>query len=160
MITASSIRLATRADARDIAWLSRDAIESGLAWSWTPRRVLTSLGETATNVIVARQAGSRLLGFAIMSYGDESAHLQLLAVQAGQRRRGIGSALLRWLEATTSAAGLGSIHLETRQRSAAARAFYRRHGFEETLLLAGYYQGVEDAVRMVKRRDSMLRLPP
>jgi [ribosomal protein S18]-alanine N-acetyltransferase len=149
MITECPIRLAGAADARDIARLSREAIEYGLAWSWTPRRVMASLGDAATNVIVARQEGG-LLGFAVMSYGDDHAHLLLLAVQAARRRSGIGSALLQWLEATAAVAGIRSLHLETRRRSSVARAFYRRHGFAETVQLAGYYQGVEDAVRMVK----------
>ena len=143
------IRLAAAADAPAIARLSRDAIEAGLEWSWTPRRVAASVHDAATNVIVARRAGE-LLGFAIMKYDDEVAHLLLLAVRAAQRRGGVGSALLGWLEATVRAAGLRAIHLETRKRSAAARAFYRRHGYAETGEIAGYYQGVEDAVRMVK----------
>jgi ribosomal-protein-alanine N-acetyltransferase len=120
MITECRITLATSADARDIARLSREAIEVGLVWSWTPRRVLASVGDAATNVIVARR-GAGLLGFAIMSYGDDEAHLLLLAVQAAERRGGIGSALLRWLEATAAVAGMRRLHLETRRRSSVAR---------------------------------------
>jgi ribosomal-protein-alanine N-acetyltransferase len=71
-------------------------------------------------------------------------------VQAAERRGGIGSALLRWLEATAAVAGMRRLHLETRRRSRVARAFYRRHGYAETAEVAGYYQGVEDAVRMIK----------
>jgi ribosomal-protein-alanine N-acetyltransferase len=149
MLTACPIRLAGAADAGDIARLSREAIEYGLAWSWTPRRVMASLRDAATNGIVARDAGG-LHGFALMSYGDDEAHLLLLAVNAARRRSGIGSALLQWLETTAQVAGIRSLHLETRQRSSVARAFYRRHGFAETAQLAAYYQGMEDAVRMVK----------
>lgn len=153
MIAASSIRLATGADVHEMACLSRDAIETGLAWRWTPRRIAAGLGDAESNAIVARAAGDApLLGFALMQYGDHEAHLQLLAVRAGQRRRGIGSALLQWLEATVAVAGLGTITLETRERSIAARAFYRRHGYEETALLVGYYHGLEHAVRLRKQR--------
>ena len=49
MITECPIRLAGAADARDIARLSREAIEYGLAWSWTPRRVMASIDDAASN---------------------------------------------------------------------------------------------------------------
>lgn len=149
MILAPPIRLACERDAVSIAQLSRDAIEQGLGWSWTPRRVRASVLDRATNVAVAHH-GSELVGFGIMKYGDEEAHLLLLAVRFARRRRGVGSALLAWLEASARVAGLEAVRLELRQRNGGALAFYERHGFAESGRLAGYYQGVEDAVQMSK----------
>jgi [ribosomal protein S18]-alanine N-acetyltransferase len=143
------ISLAVASDAASISELSRDAIEQGLPWSWTARRVARSIRDRSTNVVVARQA-RLLLGFGIMKYEEEEAHLLLLAVHAAQRRKGVGSALLAWLEATVSVAGIGIVRLETRARNDEARSFYRHHGFEEVGLHEGYYQGVEDAMRMAK----------
>ena len=150
MISNCEVTLALPADAVVIAELSRDAIEHGLGWSWTPRRVLRSLRDASTNVAVARRDGA-LLGFAIMKYGDEDVHLMLLAVRAAQRRQGVGKALLAWLETTARVAGMALIRLETRANNGAARSFYGVHGFSETGLHEGYYQGVEDAMRMAKR---------
>jgi ribosomal-protein-alanine acetyltransferase len=150
MITESDISLALPSDAVAIAALSRRTIEQGLDWRWTPHRVMNSMAEADTNVVVAR-LGSDMLGFAIMSYGDEEAHMQLFATQPRCRRQGVGSALLAWLEATARVAGIGKIHLEARSDNAGARAFYRHHGFELAGRRDGYYQGVEDAVRMVKK---------
>jgi len=144
-----AVSLAVTADVQRIAALSRDSIEQGLEWSWTPRRVLRSVADAATNVVVAR-TGNRFVGFAIMKYADDEAHLLLLAVQAGHRRRGVGSALVTWLEATARVAGIGLISLEARANNAAARAFYRELGYREVGLLEGYYRGVEDAVRIAK----------
>lgn len=149
MIAHHDIALAVPADANEIALLSRDAIELGLGWSWRPQRVRRSIADAATNVIVVRRNGS-LAGFALMKYGDEEAHLLLLAVHAAQRRRGVGSALLGWLEATLQVAGIRTIELEARARNTAARAFYRAHGFLETHVVPGYYSGVEDSIRMRK----------
>lgn len=149
MISEHEVTLAIPTDALEISELSREAIEHGLAWRWTPRRVMLSIVEPSINVVVVRQRG-RLTGFAIMSYGDEKAHLQLLAVHAAHRSRGVGSALLSWLEATARVAGIGVIQLETRAQNLQARAFYISHGFIELGLREGYYQGVEDAVRMSK----------
>src|SRR6185369_7325209 len=91
MITQVDITLAVPSDAMAIAELSRDAIEYGLSWRWTTRRVARSIRDSATNVIVARQR-SRFIGFAIMKYEEEEAHLLLLAVPTAQRRLGVGSA--------------------------------------------------------------------
>lgn len=145
------IALARPSDARAIALLSREVIEGGLSWRWTPGRVLRSLADANTNVIVARAAATApLAGFAIMKYGEQEAHLLLLAVLPARRRQGVGRALLDWLETTARTAGTGVIRLETRASNAAARAFYRARGYTEIDRLRGYYEGAEDAVRMAK----------
>lgn len=155
MKLAIDIALARPADARAIALLSREVIEAGLAWTWTPARVLCAMAAPDINVIVAREAGLRHpVGFAIMSYGDGAddaeAHLHLFAVVPARRRRGIGRALLDWLELTARTAGIGVIRLETRASNASAQTFYRAHGYVEVSRLRGYYQGVEDALRLAK----------
>jgi len=149
VITAYEITLAQAGDAREIAELSRDAIERGLSWRWTERRVLRAIRSEETNVVVARRDGA-LLGFGIMQYGDDDAHIALFAVRAQHRRSGVGSALLAWLETTAAVAGMRAIRLEARIGNAPAKAFYRRHGFTEFASSPGYYEDVEDAVRMVK----------
>ena len=153
MISARDIRIARDADAAPIALLSREAIEYGLGWKWTPERIRRCLHDPATNVIVARsgrQVTSSIVGFAIMTYRDDEAHLLLFAVTAALRRRGIGSALLSWLEATALTAGIGVISLEARARNAGAREFYRHHGYREVARVPGMYRGVEDGVRIAK----------
>jgi ribosomal protein S18 acetylase RimI-like enzyme len=150
VIREHEICLARTTDALSIAELSRDAIEYGLSWRWTPRRVMRCIHEPDTNVVVIRR-GAGLPAFAIMQYGDEEAHIALFAVRASQRRGGLGSALLAWLEATARAAGLSAIRLEVRITNLAGLAFYSHHGFEEVGVSVGYYEGVEDALRMVKR---------
>jgi ribosomal-protein-alanine N-acetyltransferase len=129
--------------------MSRQFIETGLGWSWTPARVAASVRDRETNVIVVESAGG-LLGFAIMTYGDETAHLTLLAVREGQRRRGLGSILLRWLETTAIEAGIARIRLETRAGNAHGIAFYAARGYRAVRRLTGYYRGIEDALRLEK----------
>lgn len=150
MIADTTLRLAHRGDAQTIATLSRDRIERGLGWSWTARRVVRSIADDDTNVLVALDAATGLQGFGIMKYGDDDAHLLLLAVQQAQGRRGIGSALMGWLEAAALIAGVRRIFLEAREANGPARAFYRRLGYREIEVLPGYYQGREDSVRLLK----------
>ena len=149
MIDNLGLRLATLDDAAAIARMSRDLIEQGLGWSWTTPRVLRSVHSADTNVVLALE-DQRLAGFAIMKYLDAEAHLLLLAVQPGTQRRGVGTALTRWVEGSALAAGIGQVYLEARAGNHAARRFYQRLGYVELLSLPGYYQGREAAVRMAR----------
>jgi [ribosomal protein S18]-alanine N-acetyltransferase len=145
------IRLATHDDARAIAALSRTEIEHGLPWRWTPPRVQRAVADARTNVCVAVHGGGPLLGFGIMVYADDTAHLSLLAVSPDARRQGVATALLQWLEQVAGVAGIDRVQLEARRSNAAALAFYSRHGYRQTDTVVGMYLGVEDGVRLEKR---------
>jgi ribosomal protein S18 acetylase RimI-like enzyme len=143
------IRLALEQDAPRIAAMSRDLIERGLGWSWTPQRVFRSIRDRNTNVAVADDT-AQLIGFGIMRYRDEEAHLHLFAVRDSFRRQGVGTALMHWFERTALVAGIGVIHLEARLVNQEARAFYHRLGYKEITIVPGYYRGIEPAVRLAK----------
>lgn len=142
-----SLRLARPVDAAPIARLSRDLIEYGLRWRWTPERVAASIHAANVNVLVAR-SDRNLAGFAIMRYGDDDAHLELLAVAPAYRRSGVGRRLLEWLEKCAVVAGIFKIELEVRAGNEGAQLFYRRMGYIPLAEMPGYYQGVEAALRM------------
>jgi ribosomal-protein-alanine N-acetyltransferase len=144
-----TVRLAVPADASAIALLSRAEIEQDLPWRWTPQRVRRSIADAATNVVVA-QRGASFAGFGIMSYGEDTAHLLLLAVPPAARRRGVASVVLAWLERVALAAGVSRVSLEARESNADAIAFYRRHGYRVTATEVGMYLGLEDGVRLEK----------
>lgn len=146
---APAVQLATLADAGAIAAISRDQIEHGLGWGWTVARVQHSIRDPDTNVAVVRER-DEIVAFGIMRYREEVAHLLLFAVRAAHQRHGIGSAVLRWLEAVAQASGLTRIDVECRRDNAAARNFYGEHGYHEHVISRGYYRGIEDAVRLEK----------
>ncbi len=142
--------LAAEADALEIARMSRDLIETGLGWSWTATRVLRSIRDPETLVLVARE-GKSIIGFAIMDFGEEAAHLALLAVDPSHRRRGIGRDVFDWLKESALTAGIAVIKLELRAGNVEAQHFYRRLGFEEVGWTVGYYRRRETALRMALR---------
>ena len=142
-----SLQLARLADATTIANLSRDLIEYGLRWRWTPMRVAVSIRAPNVNVLVARMH-ENTAGFAIMRYGDDDAHLDLLAVAPPYRRTGVGRQLLEWLEKCAVVAGIFKVSLEVRAQNTGAQCFYERMGYRTLLRLPGYYQDIEDALRM------------
>ena len=134
-------------EARAMAEMSRALIETGLAWRYTPRRIAALIADPDSLALVAHD-GARIQGFAVMQFGDERAHLVLLCVQPALQRRGIGRSLTEWLLESARVAGIASIQLELRADNAAALAFYRRLGFGETQVVAGYYDGSISARRM------------
>ncbi len=149
MLALPSIRLALPKEAEVIAAMSRDTIEHGLGWSWTTARVLRAMGNPSTNVAVVLKRDN-LRGFGIMDYGDEDAHLALLAIDPTQRHLGLGAHLLDWLEQSARVAGLKRVRLEARADNRAAIAFYRKLGFTQSGMVAGYYEGMIDAVQLGK----------
>jgi ribosomal protein S18 acetylase RimI-like enzyme len=149
-----SLRLARTSDAITIAELSRDLIEYGLRWRWTPVRVTASIQAPEVNVLVACLQ-DRIVGFAIMRYGDDDAHLDLLAVAPLNRRTGLGRRLVAWLEKCARVAGIFTVDLEVRASAKGAQLFYERIGYRPLAELPGYYQGVEAGIRM--RRDLSAR---
>jgi ribosomal-protein-alanine N-acetyltransferase len=144
------LELARPEHASVIARLSRDRVEQGLGWSWRVARVGRAIASAQSNVVVALGPAGAVLGFGIMTYGDDEAHLQLIAVRADQARRGIGRAIVQWLEHSARIAGVGLVWLEARSANVEARAFYRRLGYRELERMPGYYQGIEAAVRLGK----------
>jgi len=136
-------------DAARLASMSHELIEAGLRPAWGTARIGWHVRH-AESVVLTACLGVALAGFAIMSYADDSAHLNLLAVAPAHRRRGIARRLVTWLEETALTAGTFIIRLELRAQNEAARAFYRSLGYRELGSVPGYYQGIEAAIRMVR----------
>ena len=147
MICSEEIRLATICDALCIAEMSRDLIESGLGWSWTPSRVVREINEKYSNVVVTHE-GNDIIGFAVMKYLDGEARLNLFGVHPYHRRKGVGTRMIKWLEESALINGNGVVYLETRLRNHVAREFYKSLGYKVIQRIPGYYKGRETAVGM------------
>lgn len=146
------VRPARAHESRAMAELSRDLIEAGLGWRYTPARIAALIAEPQTVALVACDASSsQLQGFAVMQFGDEHAHLALLCVEPARQRRGIARRLVEWLLASARVAGIASVRLELRADNAAALAFYRALDFAEMQFVPDYYGPQVAARRMVLR---------
>ncbi|MBX2881179.1 MAG: GNAT family N-acetyltransferase [Granulosicoccus sp.] len=143
-----NLRLARTSDAEAIATMSRVTIEQDLRWRWRPSRVKQAIADIDTNAVVITQ-NNLLTAFSIAWFGQNEAHLILLGVHPSSRRRGTGRHLVDWQKRVAETAGIRVMSLEVRESNENARAFYRQLGFRETRLLRQYYDGCEDAFRMV-----------
>jgi ribosomal protein S18 acetylase RimI-like enzyme len=154
------LELARAADAPRLAAMSHSLIEGGLRPTWTASRIGWHI-RNPDSVVLTAKAGAVsfgapvVVGFAIMRYGDDMAHLNLLAVDPVHRRRGVARQLIRWLEETAETAGTFVIGLELRASNESALQFYKKLGYHELDRVSGYYQGVEPAIRM--SRDVRMR---
>ena len=128
-------------DAPLLAAMSQAHIEAGLKPAWGAARIRWHVRDPESVVLIARLQ-TIIAGFAIMRYGEDIAHLNLLAVEPAHRRRGIARALVRWLEETALTAGTFLIGLELRASNEPARALYCALGYHELGQIPGYYQGV------------------
>jgi ribosomal protein S18 acetylase RimI-like enzyme len=144
-----SFQPARIAEARRLAAMSHEFVEAGLRPAWSASRITWHMRHPESIVLTARQ-GDASVGFAIMRYGDDVAHLNLLAVEPAHRRRGVARKIMTWLEESALTAGTFIIGLELRASNQAAFAFYAALGYRELGRVSGYYQGIEHAIRMAR----------
>jgi ribosomal-protein-alanine N-acetyltransferase len=90
-------------------------------------------------------------GMILARVASDEAEILTLAVHPGQRRRGIGSALLDAAKARATALGAVAVFLEVAVTNDAARSLYAVHGFAEAGLRRRYYSDGTDA--LVLRSD-------
>jgi len=141
-----------------MAEMSRELVETGLGWRYTPTRMAALISDPETVALVACEA-ARIRGLAVMQFGDERGHLALLCVDPGHQRRGVGRRMTEWLVDSAQIAGIVSIELELRADNLAALAFYRRLDFRETQQVPGYYGGRIAARRMVRLLRQDVEMP-
>lgn len=117
---------------------------------WTRGNFIDSL--SAGYLALVAFEGPTLVAYLLAMPGVGEMHLLNLSVAPAARRRGLAGRLLDRLEEACRHEGLPQLWLEVRESNAAARALYRRRGFEDMGLRRGYYPAAdgrrEDAVVM------------
>ena len=145
----TTIEFATAADVEEIGHLSKEYIEYDLGWKYTPNRLKVLLKDKTRNIIVARK-DSVLIGFGIMTYQDERANLDLLAVKNDHRQKGIGRQIVAWLEKVALTGGTFNVLVQVRKINKGAIHFYTKLGYKVIDEKSGYYRGQETGVIMAK----------
>jgi ribosomal-protein-alanine N-acetyltransferase len=92
--------------------------------------------------------GGVLVGYAVVTYMVDEAHLLNICVHPRARGEGVGRYLLKHVLATAAHEGMSRLLLEVRVNNQAAIALYLNEGFGEIGRRPGYYpaaNGREDA---------------
>ena len=105
---------------------------------WTEIHFLTELPEK-WSLSFAAWRDDKPVAYAILSRkAAEVVHLHHFMVKAGVRGRGLGARMLGEMAVRARTAGASRLTLKVATTNDAAVRFYRRGGFSETDILAGY----------------------
>jgi ribosomal-protein-alanine N-acetyltransferase len=127
--------------------LDQTCFPAGIAYTKTSLRYFLAMD--GAQCLVAEESG-QIVGFLLAEENRPLAHIITLDVAESHRRHGVGSELLRLMEANLAAREVRCILLETATTNAAAIAFWERHGYRSEAVLKGYYLGRLDAYEMRK----------
>lgn len=73
---------------------------------------------------------------------DEVMVLHTLVISGKVKRRGLGKEFLKFYEAYALEHGCRYLRLDTNARNAAARAFYKKHGYDEVGIVPTVFNGI------------------
>lgn len=150
-MTAGKIRVrhAQMTDIRDIATIEQEAFPD----PWSEETFIESLAIFPSTFFIAAN-GQKVAGFVAAGLEDTGedlyGHIMNIAVAQSYRRQGIGRMLVRRVEHEFLLLGASGIQLEVRQSNSCAQQFYRELGYEQVIIIAGYYTDGEDAIVMMK----------
>jgi ribosomal protein S18 acetylase RimI-like enzyme len=135
-----TLRAAEVADAEALLEMMRDLYEV-LGTPFDPARsrptLLALLRDPALGRAWLVHEGAAVVGYAVLTFAyslefhGRVGVLDELYVKEGCRGRGVGSAVLRLLEAACPALGVRALALEVARADARAQAVYRKAGFAE-----------------------------
>lgn len=97
----------------------------------------------------------RVVGYLLSWHVADELHILQVASALGDRRRGIGRALVEQALAYAVSQRVRLVLLEVRRSNGAAIALYRRVGFIGSSVRRGYYSDGEDALEMLLELDPL-----
>ena len=116
----------------------------GLLRPWNnPQRDIARKLKVQRELFLVAELDGVIVGSVMAGYEGHRGWVNYLAVDIGQRRRGIGTALMRDAERRLRLLGCPKINLQVRRENAEVQAFYAALGFQE-----------DAAVSMGKRLES------
>jgi N-acetylglutamate synthase-like GNAT family acetyltransferase len=134
------------ATASDLAFVAQDG--------YLAERVVRRKVE-AGDVFVAERAGERVGYLRLEHLWAKVPYVELIRVLAPHRRRGVGRALLAFVEADAAARGHAVLYSSSQADESEPQAWHRRMGFEECGFLAGVNEGGVGEVFFRKRLEQM-----
>lgn len=134
---------------KDVDAVSRIEADTLTAWSAASLRQELEVEEGLC--LVAETTGAGVVGWCACRRMRPEAELLKIAVADREKRKGIGSLLLKHLLAALQQSDVVTLFLEVRAKNTPARNFYHRHRFSQTGCRKGYYTDPSDDALILKR---------
>ena len=120
--------------------------------AWTDALFLAELAEVSISRDVSVAIlDSQLVGYASFRYVGKQGDVNTVAVASDQQGKGIGTALMDWLESQAALRNVREIFLEVRSDNEAAIKMYATRGYERIDIRRNYYGNTIDANIMRKK---------
>ena len=104
---------------------------AGLVRAWNdPQKDIARKLKVQRELFLVAELESVVVGVVMAGYDGHRGWINYLAVDIGQRRRGIGSALMRDAERRLRLLGCPKINLQVRAENSEVQAFYAALGFK------------------------------
>jgi len=117
---------------------------------WKRSYFLYDMNRPNAYCLVAKEE-NRIIGYSVAWKIEDQIHLANIAVHPQERRKGVGSQLLKAILEIGKEVRCQKIFLEVRKSNIQAQNFYRKFGFVHTLTQKGYYHDGEDALLLEKK---------
>ena len=151
------LRGVERVDLDALFALDQQCFRPGIAYSRADLRYYLSHPHSFA-ILAEDDTTQAILGFIIAESYLEHAipigHIITIDVAPSDRRKGLGSRLMKVMIDRLSSAGIANLRLEVAIDNGDAQAFYRSLGFAQTGRLRGFYLGTLDALVMEKHLTS------
>jgi ribosomal-protein-alanine N-acetyltransferase len=124
--------------------------EASFPAPWRREFFLSELSADGRFNVVARRGGG-VIGYLFAMWIFDEMHVNKIAVEVGERRRGVADALMAHCLAFARSHAVQTISLEVRKSNRGAQEFYRHLRFESSYVRPRYYPDGEAAVVMTLR---------
>jgi ribosomal-protein-alanine N-acetyltransferase len=139
------IRIATPADVDEVHALEMRAFPA----PWRRDFFESELRASGRFNLIARRRGT-LIGYLFSMWFFDEMHVNKIAVEQGERRKGIAAELMDKCIRFARANRINSISLEVRKSNSGAQEFYKTLDFAPSYTRPRYYPDGEAAVVMMK----------
>ncbi len=96
------------------------------------------------------EENEEIKGYLLLHLFEEGVHIINIAVKKSERRKGIGTMMLKKAEEVALSKNIPLLVLEVRESNIPAINLYRKSGFYTLRVLKNYYTNKENALLMVK----------
>jgi len=120
--------------------------------AWSEELFLAELSEVSISRDVSVAVlDSQIVGYASFRYVGKQGDVNTVAVASDQQGKGIGTALMDWLESQAVLRNVREIFLDVRSDNEPAIKMYAARGYERVDIRRNYYGNTIDANVMRKR---------